>query len=257
MTVDENGREEGVDYSGQVWTVAGDSHAELIDELDDPSTDLKIFRYVATDRGWNRKSPPIDVDYKTGLNRRLYRKESFVHGELRSVELFDATNTGADGWPAYTDLIVREDMTYVRDGIGFARSRTTTITWYLESGDAHETQKTLHKMYSPLESQKEGITRRGNIIDQLSLVVGSIMIQVLPTNETYPDAQAKLEVGRMWMQQNKLALDMFVQASKRDIVGIVKHATESWLDVVIDVHGTKIRDLIINEVDIWGIAASV
>lgn len=243
---------------GENWTVVGLTYDDptSIDYEEHEELRVKVFRYIVSYNG-SRKIPPLDLDYTTGLSRRLYKKEYFTHGELDRVEYYAETDTGSDGWPTYSDLIIREDMSYTRDSLGFAKERTTEITWILENESEHETKKTLHKPYSLIESQKEGVTRRGNIIGQLSLQVAGMLIGTLPTNDTYPNAQAKIDVGRQFMQDHKLATDMFIAASKRDIVGQVKHATDSWLENYVDAHGTKIRDVIRASVDIWGIWDSV
>lgn len=235
---------------------------DLVDEHDpdDPNTGahIKLFRYIenAHDLG-SVRIPPRSVDYITGLTRRLFRDETFVQGELQSVDYYAEQAVGSNGWPTYSDRILREEMVYTRDSLGFAKSRTTTIIWYREDDAPHELTKTLLKPYSLVESQKEGTTRRGNIISDLSLTVAGVLMQVLPTNATYPDAQAKIEVGRNFLQEHKIATDMFISAGKRDIVGIVKHAEDAWLAAVIGANGFTVRDLIIGQVDIWGIAGSV
>lgn len=241
---------------GQSWTVAGVTSEESVEDILDPTTDLKIYRYIVTDHG-SRKNSPIDLDYIVGLNRRLFRKEYFNRGELYKIEFYAETATGADGWPTYSDLIIREDIAYTRDSLGFAKERDTVITWFKEDGTAHDTSKTLYKPYSLMESQKEGVTRRSNIISQLSLQVAGMLVATLPTNEIYQNDQAKIEVGREFMQTHKMAMDMFVSASKRDLVAEVKYATNSWLNNVVAAPSTTIRDVIRAGVDIWGIWDSV
>lgn len=221
-----------------------------------PST-VKLFRYIEDDHGFDVTKPPRAVDYVTGLTRRLYRAESFTQGELRRVEFYAETGTGSDGWPTYSDRVIREDITYTRDALGFAKSRDTTITWYTEDDEPHANTKVLHKPYSLIESQKEGATRRANIISALSLKVAGVLLQILPTGSTYPDGNSKIEVGRLFLQEHKTAVDMFISAAKRDIVADVKHAPDAWLDTVIGAGGFRVRDLLLAEVDIWGIAGSV
>lgn len=238
------------------WTVNGITYTVQTDEVYDPTTDVKIYRYCPAQE-YSKKTPPFDLNYITGLNRRLYYKQYFIQGELYLQEYYANTATGSDSWPTYSDLILTENMVYTRDDLGFAKERTTTIAWILENNTPHPQNKVLHKTYSILESQLEGITRRSNIINQLSITVAGILIQVLPTNSTYPDDQSKIEVGRQFLQTHKLSCDMFVQASERIIVSDVKYATDFWLNIPIDANGTTIRTVLLSEIDIWGIQNDV
>jgi hypothetical protein len=81
-----------------------------------------------------------------------------------------------------------------------------------------------------------------------------MIAQTVPTSAEYPDAQSKIDLGRQFMQGNKLAMDMFVVASKKDILYEVDAAGDFWLDNVIDANGTTIRDFVISSINIWGIA---
>lgn len=236
------------------------SHARdfvgLDDELQNTATDLKIFRYAAGEPR-EKKDPPWGLDYITGLTRRLYRDERFVHGELREIYYCANVVIGPDGWPTYNDVIVSEHVTYQRDSVGFARSRLTEIRWYKEDGTVHPDVKQLHKTYSAMESQKEGIARRSNIIDDISVKTVGMILATVPTNDTYPTAQSKIDLGREFMGENKTVMDMFIMAGERDIVAAVKYAPNWWLNNPINAQGTTIRQYLLSQVDIWGIAGTV
>lgn len=249
----------GSGYEGESWVVGGELYQDgSIANYDlNPEKFVKIFRYASLNEVGSRKEPPINLNYISGLNRRLYKKEYITQGELRKVEFYADSGTDAFGWPSYSDLILKEEMSYTRDSTGFARARTTTISWCLEDGTFHPITKILHKKYSPMSSQQEGITRRKNIIDTLSVGIAGFLMALLPTNETYPDSQAKLEIARQFARDHKDPMDLFIIASDHTAVSVVKHATEWWLDLSLVPlgypEGTTIRQYIRSELDIWNI----
>ena len=55
----------------------------------------KVYRYLPGE--WDRLTPPVTIDYRTGLDRRLERKETFVKGELTMVEYFATASILSDG----------------------------------------------------------------------------------------------------------------------------------------------------------------
>jgi len=208
--------------------------------------DVKLYRYIP--RAFNDYTiPPMDVDYVTGLTRRLHHELVFNKGELNAANYYAAVQDNGAFDLAYSDPIVRETFDYQRDANGFAVSRVQTIEWYLEDGTIHPTKKLRDKVYSGNESYKEGVTRRRNIIDDLALKVVGMLI----TTEPGPDDGPKIDLGRQFMADHQVPMLSFVDAAKNDVLQIVIDDTRPWLDNVVAAGPVTIRDVILGSLDIW------
>lgn len=209
-----------------------------------PFAKLKIYNHTPDDyvQTLQDHEPPHGLDYETGLDERLERHRGMVFGEVREVCYCDDEEA--------EDPIVVERMVYTRDSLGFAESRTTTISWVDETGYERPEVKVLVKNYSPDDALREGKRRRGNIIDSLMMEVGfliAIIAQV--SNET------ALIMGRQFLRANKDSVDLFIEASDTTILGELKYLNQefTWLDS--DVPGAPagytMRMLLFDRINIW------
>lgn len=211
---------------------------------------VKIFRYLPG-HGRNPTQPPIDLNYKTGLSGALVPERTFIQGELQRVDWHADENLD--------DLIIRADMIYARDQIGFAEERTTTRTWYLEDGTAHPDVKVTKKLYrlEPQLQEREAKVRRGNIIDRLFVAVTAHLVF------EEQDVMAGIALGQAFLQTHKNAIDLFVSASLTDVYFVVQAAVEDWMGSTFTVAGVEqevspgvpltTRDFILAEINIWGL----
>ncbi len=103
----------------------------------------------------------------------LHKKRTIVKGELILVEYFRDFDDIAQ---VYSDLVVKETRSYVRNQIGLALSRDMEITWYLKNGEIGVIKNT-RKFYNSKESMTEGSTRRLNIIEEAKAYVLSVVGQ--------------------------------------------------------------------------------
>ncbi len=101
----------------------------------------------------------------------LHKKRTIVKGELILVEYFRDFDDIAQ---VYSDLVVKETRSYVRNQIGLALSRDMEITWYLKNGEIGVIKNT-RKFYNSKESMTEGSTRRLNIIEEAKAYVLSVV----------------------------------------------------------------------------------
>lgn len=69
---------------------------------------------------------PYDIDYDIF---GLHKKKTLVTGELRLIQYFRNRYDGV-----YSDLVVKEERTYTRNGYGLVEYRDQVSTWYLEDG---------------------------------------------------------------------------------------------------------------------------
>lgn len=212
---------------------------------------LKIYRYIQNSNDYRLFDVPKGHDYKRGLTDTLFPKEYFNHGEMYKSEYFSDE--------AQTDLVIRVDILYTRDAMGFATNRTTTRTWILEDGTEHPDTKVTTKVYrmGTLGPIEEGIRRRGNIVKGLQMPILGMMIGTISAKdgESEPERQTRcVMLGRRFLEQHKNSFTMFTEDSNRQIVEDVSEATDFWIDAIVDAQGGTIREYIIEALNIGGLA---
>ena len=151
----------------------------------------------------------IAVDYKVQTRTNLFPQRTFVQGELQRVDWHSNEEK--------TDLVLRTDISYNRDTFGFATDRTTTRTWYDYDDNPMPIQKVTTKLYSLMDTIKEGKTRRGNIVDGVQLPVFGFLQEA--AND--PTAAASyglnpatvLLVGREFMDRFEVEFAKFIDNS--------------------------------------------
>jgi len=221
---------------------------------------VKIYRYTPFPPN-DPTEAPIDLNYITGLTRKLFPKRFFVQGELQRVEWY------ADYEPTtltFSDLVLVVEIDYTRNALGFAQFRTTTRKWIMEDESIAEPIKSTTKHYTAdnVESINEGQRRRGNIVANVMSVVSTHLIV---TGPSYPaDAAARLAIGSAFAAVHDAARNKFVDASATDLYTDIQLATDSWLseNLAIAHNGASIilhdpeitvKDWILAELNLWGL----
>lgn len=157
----------------------------------------------------NSYASPENTDYDIV---GLHKKRTIVKGELVQVEYykeFDGTT--------YNNLIVKEERIFTRDSIGLVLYRTQVSSWYLNNGSVGLT-KNFIKYYSPTESIDEGITRRGNIINDAKIYALSVIGQAY---------------GFDLMNSVKTQIDLYIQGYKQPLYDAVNASTKPYLNSTI------------------------
>lgn len=185
-----------------------------------------------------------NLDYKRELSQSLYPKRTMVQGEIQLVEWYSDS--------ALTDLVLKVEISYNRDSLGFAIDRTTTRTWINEDGTEQADTKVTHKRYdiNPYEQLEEGQRRRTNLANNLSLQVLGGMVAALSGTHT---AEQATQLGRDFLLQHSVAWAEFVKSSHQQIltdVALPDATHDVWLDLEIS-PGLTFRDHIIAELTLY------
>ena len=207
----------------------------------DHNKNIKIYSFT------DSREPFSEIDYKTGLSIRLHPKKTFIQGELQSVEYYSAF----DG-TTYSDLVLKVDIVYTRDALGFATTRTTTRTWYYTDDTIVDVPKVTIKHYNDaLDRIKEGKRRRANLIDILINNVMGLMLETMIPGQA-ADATAVIQTGRDFMKTHQIDITAFVQESHTDFKDSVTAASDAWLsNTPASIGGsTTIKDYITTELTI-------
>lgn len=145
-----------------------------------------------------------------------HKKRTIISGELRTVEYykyFDGIN--------YSDLVVKESRTYIRDSIDIVQSRILNVDWYLEDNTIGCTKSNI-KYYSPEEAIQEGIDRRTNMISFAKTVLLAELARKVgvPRNQEY-SFDLLLNV--------KTQMEYFVQGYTQSLRDAIANSTKPYL----------------------------
>ena len=212
-----------------------------------PYSTLRIYAFIPKDSPYvvfDHCTPPFDTNFETGLTARLYRNLTKVFGEVQEIKYSEDAEGNLP--------VIIERMNYIRDSLGFAQERFTEISWVDVNNREHNIKKTLHKIYEPDDALREGKRRRGNIIDDAMMSVG-YLLQVTQA----ATGQEALQLGRNFLKDNKLASDMFVEASDPGILFAIKYEDDplhAWLDNQVPgaPAGYTIRRYTFDQINFWG-----
>lgn len=184
----------------------------IADYVYDPTyNNLKKFKIN------NSFDSPSLIDYDImGFNK----KRVFVSGELREVSYYNNYDYSAN---TYSDLVVLETRSYVRDEIGIATRRDLTSTWYLNDGSTGLTTS-YSKYYSPEEGIQEGMDRRSNMIAfaKTTLLSDLKAIYGEPTNQNY---------SFDLLTSVKTQMEYFTQGYTQPLRDAVSASTKPYMDV--------------------------
>lgn len=216
-----------------------------------PPKFVKLYNFLPNNYRIDTAKPPFDIDFSKASTPKLHRKSILVKGECRSEEWYESVNNGV-----FTNLVIKENHTYTRDALGFARKRNTIITYYNSDNTPNENTKTVYKEYDNLETIKEGIERRGNLVQNLQMpCIGLISIAL--TGSPNPTPAVIIE-GRRFLFDYKKEFDAFVDESNKEIVQCFSNPANSkyasvsnysWIDSVTP-YGVTIRQFLIGELTI-------
>lgn len=176
------------------------------------------------------------VNYNMELSVSLYPKRVMVQGEVTQVDWYTDVEL--------TDKVINVGIVYIRDGNGFAVSRTTTRTWINGDGSPNTDTKITYKDYTinSIEQINEGQRRRGNIVSGIQIPTMGLMMEALMPP---PESKTQLEIimmGREFMDRFEEEFNKFIDNSstitdsqnpnfgKKSVVVAFENAADSWLD---------------------------
>lgn len=215
--------------------------------------EIRLYDYVETPKH-DPFTPPMEVDYVTGIKGRIHPTNTIVYqGELRQRQYYATPLLGGDGKvTGYEDLVVQEDFTYTRDPVGFAISRTQTISWARKDGTLHPVTKSRTKHYEPFEAIIEGKRRRGLLADIMAMEMSGWL---MATQTQHANPQDRLQMGRDFLRHHKDSFDLFAEVADHQIIYDVRADAEPahvWLDETWD--GTQtVREWMDSQMNIWGL----
>ena len=252
-TFDDSAFPAGFDFDAVIaaCAIGSDLAGYLADKPQLSSRHCKIYRYLP-EGDWDKLAPPMSVNYRTGLDRRLERKTTRVLGDVVSVEYFGSATFNPNGSKSFADRVLIEEYEWKRDPPG-TLSRDITIRWDLEDGTTHAEAKTMTRMYSPDERMLAGEKRRKSIITDLKVYVGGVLVATQVSDVTDgAQIEAALDLGRDFIRDYSFQIANYEMASDQSLFAAIQSDdAHAWLDV--PTNGGTVRDAVLAAINIWGI----
>lgn len=202
-------------WTGDAFTASPMKNYQIYNYYD-PTADATIF--------------PYKIDYITGLNRRIYPKNTYVFGELRQTVYYDSRSGTALTGFTYATPVVQETFVYVRNPVTeFPISRTNTIQWYFTDGTLDTQAKVLTKYYDddPVLVMDELVTRRGNNIDCIILSI----FQLAYASDNNLIVNDIIVEGRAFFNLHSLDRQLYVMDGALGLADDVRNDTTlPWMD---------------------------
>lgn len=248
------------DDVGLVPVAAAADASQIAIIKDDPAS-IKIYEHALDDFGLgvDFTKPPWGLDYRRSLDSRLQRElATVVKGEVQLKKYWASATVDGLGVVTYSDLILSEACTYVRDAYGFALSRTQVITWYRVDGGPSAATKTRVKTYDALTGRREeGKRKRRLNTDVIEMTTISGMYdQSLNDAEsilygfTYPQV---VDLGKELLSNFSTQKAQYIDedtSAYKDAVNaydIVANPTQAWLDEAMPGQAGTFRQYIVGE----------
>ena len=202
-------------WDGKEWGPSQVKHYQIYQYIDSEKDDT-IF--------------PDRIDFITGLNRRLYPKNTYNFGELdQTIYYANRSGTQLEGF-TYSTPVVQEEFVYVRDPITeFPISRTNTLKWYFADGTLDTNSKVLTKYYDddPVLQMNELCTRRSNNIDCIIIAIVGLALMTNP-DLTFNEIIAE---GKTFFATNGINRQLYIMDGNLALVDDVRNDTTlSWMD---------------------------
>ena len=194
---------------------------------------------------------PYDVDFKTMLKVKLAKKVLPKHqGKPTSIEYYESYDSVTG---VYTGIIARIDFTLSYDSVGFITKKEALLRFY-RADDTFEMgkYKDIGRSYDPIYDAelriREGVIRRRSIVDNLQLPILGVLQAVSPG---VPVSEVVL-MGRSFLDRYRVEFDLFIKASKKDIITKMSGATDPWLEAPFPPAGpgVTVRMYLISELSI-------
>ena len=146
---------------------------------------FKVYEFLSDDAiskwGNDFRVTPKSVDYKKDINGRLHPKYTFLRGFLTECEYFENASQVVDPYTGFTGLtydnsVLKVNFDYYIGSDGYVSHRTSTRSWCLHNEEYSVDTKVSMKYYEKNQAKKEGKVRRLNIVDQITLDTGGLIV---------------------------------------------------------------------------------
>lgn len=206
-------------------------------------SEYKIYRYFDGDL-MDKSEPPFSVDYRKLDHHKLQKVCVFNRGRVMEKGFYHSATKDPLGRLVGHDLVVLERYTW-KDVNGMLDERTVEYIWVREDDSLGSSKGPFVTNVSSDDAIKEGITRRNNVINNMSPTV----IGMLAMTETNGDGALAKSIGQSFMGSQLGLIQEYIQTSSTSLYGAIgANLVDAWLNNVIDAEsGATIRHYIMGE----------
>lgn len=206
---------------------------------------LKIYRYIKNVPFNDKFKPPFEVNYKTGLTRRLHHEPVINHsGFLEEMNFYaGATYNPAKMGYDYYDRILCVKFTYTIDpSTQFVVQRIKEVSYLQEDEEVHPDVKTMVKLYSLIEMDDEAIRRRKNVIALLKLDLARFISWLVSVQ--YPDPATRPnsnDAAKQIMGPLNIPILNYINGGDNSIYYIIQNADDDFFEIMMPEEGKTVR----------------
>lgn len=156
---------------------------------------------------------PLSLNYKT---YGLYGVKTYDQGEISKVEYYSTYSNDE-----YSDLVVDETISYVKDSLGFFKEKIINIRWYLENNTIGA-EKVVTKKFNNIESITEGVKKRENIISTAKQMIILEISNSFSGNDILTEAYTLLnDLGS--------EITLYIQGNKQPLIDAINSSNKSYI----------------------------
>ncbi len=159
------------------------------------------------------------VDDPTDLNYRsygLYDVITYNKGEIVKIEYFSTYSNDE-----YSELVVDESLTYIKDELGFFTEKIITTKWYLEDNSVGF-EKVSNKKFNATESILEGLNKRSNIIANCKSII------ITEIKKTYSGAAVLTEAFTL-LNSLKAEMSLYIEGNRQPLIDALPLRSELYI----------------------------
>ena len=217
----------------------------------------RIYEYMNSDNrskflDW--RVPPHNLDYKRGLTVKLVGDYKYDNkGNLSEVIYYKTANrVGLDVY-SYEEPLIKYIGEYFYDSDGYTTHRIIKRYWMDSRGEWSGINETTPKLYDRHHSRLVGIRRRKNLINQLVIEVGGL---ILMTSSLSSVEEAE-SLAIPFFNSINSELTIYYEGGNKSINGdnfplyeTILNSDEVWLENIIPNTPLTIRHYILNKINV-------
>ena len=221
--------------------------------MNDKFRHIKVYRFINSDSIPDKRIPPKGLDYKIGLNTRLY-EDAYINtlGFLERMDFYaSATYDTTNSRWVFLDKVITENYHYTIDPrTKYVVARTKQIIWYKEDGTAHSDIKIMFKPYTIMEMEEEAIRRRSNIITGIKIELAKFANYIVKSQ--YPDPNNRPdsnEVVKKISAPFNLPMRSYIDAGDRDtLLEALAKSQDPFFNYIIPWFGQTVKESCISRI---------
>jgi len=224
----------------------------LTEEEQEKYNHYKLYHYISDDTierlgELDYTITPKSIDYKKDINGKLHPKFTFSNGFLINTEYYETVNIVINPQTGLSDLvyenpILKAEFQYHVEADGYVSHRLVKRSWVKADGE-YDTINTKDstKYYTKKLARSEGVRRRENVIDEVILATGGLILMSHSGATSIPEAEA---IAMPFLDSLDSDINKYVKGNTNPLIASILTSDTSvhdWLLTVINQEGNTIQ----------------